>query len=238
MEQAVLYETRQNAALITLNRPERRNSINQALLAGLYEGLEKAQKDDSVRAVVLTGNGKSFCAGIDLSVIGTDNLFDPRGDGVDLPEAFAACKKPVIGAVNGHAITGGFEIALQCDFLIASEQASFADTHLKVGIHPGWGMTQLLRQAVGVRMAKQISLTAQFVPAAEALRIGLVNEVVSAEQLVPRAIEIAGQIAALNQGLLPQVKTLIEFQDSATFEASLAQERREFRRFVDMFIRK
>jgi enoyl-CoA hydratase len=238
MEQAVLYETRQNAALITLNRPERRNSINQALLAGLYEGLEKAQKDDSVRAVVLTGNGKSFCAGIDLSVIGTDNLFDPRGDGVDLPEAFAACKKPVIGAVNGHAITGGFEIALQCDFLIASDQASFADTHLKVGIHPGWGMTQLLRQAVGVRMAKQISLTAQFVPAAEALRIGLVNEVVSAEQLVPRALEIAGQIAALNQGLLPQVKTLIEFQDSATFEASLAQERREFRRFVDMFIRK
>jgi enoyl-CoA hydratase len=238
MEQAVLYETRQNAALITLNRPERRNSINQALLAGLYEGLEKAQKDDSVRAVVLTGNGKSFCAGIDLSVIGTDNLFDPRGDGVDLPEAFAACKKPVIGAVNGHAITGGFEIALQCDFLIASEQASFADTHLKVGIHPGWGMTQLLRQAVGVRMAKQISLTAQFVPAAEALRIGLVNEVVSAEQLVPRALEIAGQIAARNQGLLPQVKTLIEFQDTATFEASLAQERREFRRFVDMFIRK
>jgi enoyl-CoA hydratase len=238
MEQAVLYETRQNAALITLNRPERRNSINQALLAGLYEGLEKAQKDDSVRAVVLTGNGKSFCAGIDLSVIGTDNLFDPRGDGVDLPEAFAACKKPVIGAVNGHAITGGFEIALQCDFLIASDQASFADTHLKVGIHPGWGMTQLLRQAVGVRMAKQISLTAQFVPAAEALRIGLVNEVVSAEQLVPRALEIAGQIAALNQGLLPQVKTLIEFQDTATFEASLAQERREFRRFVDMFIRK
>ena len=238
MEQAVLYETRQNAALITLNRPERRNSINQALLAGLYEGLENAQKDDSIRAVVLTGNGKSFCAGIDLSVIGTDNLFDPRGDGVDLPEAFAACKKPVIGAVNGHAITGGFEIALQCDFLIASDQASFADTHLKVGIHPGWGMTQLLRQAVGVRMAKQISLTAQFVPAAEALRIGLVNEVVSAEQLVPRALEIAGQIAALNQGLLPQVKTLIEFQDSATFEASLAQERREFRRFVDMFIRK
>lgn len=238
MEQAVLYETRQNAALITLNRPERRNSINQALLAGLYEGLENAQKDDSIRAVVLTGNGKSFCAGIDLSVIGTDNLFDPRGDGVDLPEAFAACKKPVIGAVNGHAITGGFEIALQCDFLIASDQASFADTHLKVGIHPGWGMTQLLRQAVGVRMAKQISLTAQFVPAAEALRIGLVNEVVSAEQLVPRALEIAGQIAALNQGLLPQVKTLIEFQDTATFEASLAQERREFRRFVDMFIRK
>lgn len=238
MEQAVLYETRQNAALITLNRPERRNSINQALLAGLYEGLENAQKDDSIRAVVLTGNGKSFCAGIDLSVIGTDNLFDPRGDGVDLPEAFAACKKPVIGAVNGHAITGGFEIALQCDFLIASEQASFADTHLKVGIHPGWGMTQLLRQAVGVRMAKQISLTAQFVPAAEALRIGLVNEVVSAEQLVPRALEIAGQIAARNQGLLPQVKTLIEFQDTATFEASLAQERREFRRFVDMFIRK
>jgi len=238
MEQAVLYETRGNAALITRNRPERRNSINQALLAGLYEGLENAQKDDSIRAVVLTGNGKSFCAGIDLSVIGTDNLFDPRGDGVDLPEAFAACKKPVIGAVNGHAITGGFEIALQCDFLIASEQASFADTHLKVGIHPGWGMTQLLRQAVGVRMAKQISLTAQFVPAAEALRIGLVNEVVSAEQLVPRALEIAGQIAALNQGLLPQVKALIEFQDTATFEGSLAQERREFRKFVDMFIKK
>lgn len=233
MEASVLYEKRDAVALITLNRPERRNSINQDLLTHLYNYLDEASRSTDVNAVIITGNGKSFCSGIDLSVIGTDNLFDPRGDGRDMPDVFAGCRKPVIGAVNGHAITGGFEIALNCDFLIASELASFADTHVKVGIHPGWGMTQLLQQAVGQRMAKQMSFTGQCVPAAEALRIGLVNEVVPHEDLLPRCMEIAGQISSVNLNMLPVIKELIECRNRATHSEACSHERSGFRKFVE-----
>jgi len=232
MEQPVLFSTHNQTAVITLNRPERRNAINQALLTGLYDALEKAAGDDHVRAVVITGNGKSFCSGIDLSVILTENLFDPRGDGTDLPDVFAACKKPIIGAVNGHAITGGFEIALNCDFLIASENASFADTHAKVGIHPGWGMTQLLQQAVGRRRARQMSFTCQFIDAQTAYEWGLVNAVTAPDQLLPRALEIADQISAVNADLLPVIQKLIDYRDTAPLAESFAHERAEFRKFV------
>lgn len=219
-------------AVITLNRPERRNAINQALLTGLYDALEKAEADDHVRAVIITGNGKSFCSGIDLSVVMTENLFDPRGDGTDLPDVFAACQKPIIGAVNGHAITGGFEIALNCDFLIASENASFADTHAKVGIHPGWGMTQLLQQAVGRRRARQMSFTCQFIDAQTAYEWGLINAVTAPDRLMPKALEIAGQIALVNADLLPVIQKLINYRDTACLSDAFAHERAEFRKFL------
>jgi enoyl-CoA hydratase len=232
MEEPVLFAVQEHTAVITLNRPERRNAINQALLAGLYDSIEKVAGDKNIRAAIITGSGKSFCSGIDLSIVFTENLVDPRGDGTDLPDVFAACPKPVIGAVNGHAITGGFEIALNCDFLIASERASFADTHAQVGIHPGWGMTQLLQQAVGRRRARQMSFTCKFIPAEIALAWGLVNEVVPHDTLLPRALEIAGDIGAVNQDMLPVVKKLIDFRDGATMEASYAHEREGFRAFA------
>jgi enoyl-CoA hydratase len=217
---------------VTLNRPERRNALNQALLTRLYDILEEVSADEAVRAVILTGNGKSFCSGIDLDCILKENLFDPRGDGRDFVDIIRACRKPVIGAVNGHAITGGFEIALNCDFLIASDRASFADTHARVGIVPGWGMTQLLQQAVGQRMAKQLSLTCQFISAEKALQCGLVNEVVPHDELLPRARQIAGEIAAARPDTLKTVKELIEFRNTSTLEGSLAEERRRFLAFA------
>jgi enoyl-CoA hydratase len=232
MEQPVLFSIENQTAVITLNRPERRNSINQALLAGLYDAIERVAKDDAIRAAVITGNGKSFCSGIDLDAILTENLFDPREDGTDLPDIFAACEKPIIGAVNGHAITGGFEIALNCDFLIASENASFADTHAKVGIHPGWGMTQLLQRAVGRLRARQMSFTCQFIDAKTAYEWGLVNEVVAPDRLLARAGEIAGQIGAVNQELLGVVKKLIDYRDTAPLDAAFSHERQGFREFV------
>jgi len=232
MEQSVLFSVENQTAVITLNRPERRNSINQALLAGFYDAIERVAKDDTIRAAIITGNGKSFCSGIDLDAIMTENLFDPREDGTDLPDIFAACEKPIIGAVNGHAITGGFEIALNCDFLIASEKASFADTHAKVGIHPGWGMTQLLQRAVGRLRARQMSFTCQFINAQTAYEWGLVNEVTAPEILLDRAKEIAGQICAVNQELLGAVKKLIDYRDTATLDAAFAHERKGFREFV------
>ncbi|HOQ10916.1 MAG: 2,3-dehydroadipyl-CoA hydratase [Spirochaetes bacterium ADurb.Bin218] len=232
MEKAVLFEVRDEIAIITLNRPEKRNSINRELLAGLYDAIEEVSRNENIKVGIITGNGKSFCAGIDLSVIGKENLFDIRGNGIDLPDIFGSCRKPLIGAINGHAITGGFEIALNCDFLIASDNAMFADTHAKVGIHPGWGMTQLLQQAVGKRRAKQMSLTCQFITAEEALKFGLVNEVVPQENLMNRTIEIAKQICENKYDMVITVRDLINYRDTASMGQALAHERERFRRFV------
>jgi len=232
MEKSVLFEVENGIALIYLNRPERRNAINQDLLKHLYNYIDEVAGNDDIKVAIITGKGRSFCSGLDLAALRTDNLFDARGDGRDFPDVISACKKPIIGAINGHAITGGFEIALNCDFLIASEQASFADTHAKVGIHPGWGMTQLLQQAVGQRKARQMSFTCRFISAEEALQYGLVNEVVPHEELVPRAKQIAGDICAVKQDMLAVVKDLIGCQNNASLDKSLAHERKEFKAFI------
>jgi enoyl-CoA hydratase len=150
-------------------------------------------------------------------------------------EIFNACKKPIIGAVNGYAITGGFEIALNCDFLIASENAFFRDTHAVVGIHPGWGMSQLLSQAVGRRMAKQMSMTCEPVSAKKALECGLVNEVVCRDDLMKRTIEIAEMVTGVNQDIMLQMKELCEKSNSLSFEDCLKEEEKGFKKFVAMF---
>jgi Enoyl-CoA hydratase/carnithine racemase len=112
MSKPVLVTIENHVALIRLNRPDRRNAINQDMLIHLYNALEKLSSDDQLYVGVITGNGPSFCSGLDLKVLKTDNLFNPRGDHKDLPDILQACHKPIIGAINGHAITGGFEIAL------------------------------------------------------------------------------------------------------------------------------
>lgn len=230
MEHPVLFERQDQVAIITLNRPERRNALNQALLQRLFDCLETVAEDDSIKTAIITGKGTAFCSGLDLDCLTTDNLADPRGDGRDIVDLLGYCPKPVIGAVNGYAITGGFEIALNCDFLIASENAAFADTHAKVGIPPGWGMTQLLQQAIGQRRARQLSLTCQFLPADTALAWGLVNEVVPPDRLMPRALEIARQICAVRYDLALKIKGLIEYRNSASFADALANERSGFRK--------
>ncbi len=232
MEQPVLFECEDDVALITLNRPERRNAINEALLKGLYDAIDRVAEDSAIKVAIITGNGKAFCSGLDLDCLATDNLIDPRGDGRDMVDVMGACEKPIIGAVNGYAITGGFELALNCDFLIASENAAFADTHAKVGIRPGWGMTQLLQQAVGQRMAKQFSLTCRFISADLALRCGLVNEVVEPDKLMPRAKEIARQICSVNYDVAMDIKKLIEYRNSSVLTDALANERKGLKEIV------
>ena len=232
MEKPILFEVKDGVAIITLNRPHRRNAINQALLTYLYEYIDEVTNCDSINVAILTGNGKSFCSGIDLDVVLMENLVDPRGDGRDFTEIIGSCKKPIIGAINGHAITGGLEIALNCDFLIASEYASFADTHISMGVHPGWGMMQLLRQAIGPRMTKQMSLSGEHVSAEKALTWGLVNEVVPHDELMPRAKQIASSIRGANQDILLMLKNLIEYGDRSTMEEAMAHERRSFKEFA------
>lgn len=235
MEKSVLFEKADGIAWLILNRPTRSNAITQDLLINLYNYIEMASADDSIRVLIITGKGKSFCSGIDLAVLSKDNIFDPRNDGLDFPDIIAACKKPVIGAVNGPAITGGLELALNLDFLIASERAFFADTHTRVGIHPGWGMSQLLQQAVGVRMAKQISLTAEPITAQQALRLGLVNEVVPLEELLPRVKEIAEHIIAGKPEMTSLMMDLIEYRRQTTLKDAYSHERDGFRKFIAGF---
>ena len=232
MAPPVLFDVENQIAVITLNRPERRNAIDQQLLVHLYDGLDAVTHRNDIRVAIITGNGPSFCAGLDLGAIGRENLFDPRGDGSDLPDLMRDCKKPIIAAVNGHAITGGFELALNCDFIIAAENAQFSDTHARVGIHPGWGMTQLLQQTVGQRRAKQISFTSQPIFAHTALAWGLVNEVLPREHLLDRAKTIAAQIVQADPQLLGVMKTLIENRNSGPLDQAFDQERNGFRQFV------
>ncbi len=232
MARPVLLDVDNQIAVITLNRPERRNAINQQLLGRLYDALDAVTTREDVRVVIITGNGPSFCAGLDLGAIGRENLFDPRGDGSDLPDLMQACKKPIIAAVNGHAITGGFELALNCDFIIAAENAQFSDTHARVGIHPGWGMTQLLQQTVGQRRAKQISFACQPIYAHTALAWGLVNEVLPREHLLDRAKTIAGQIVQADPQFLGIIKTLIENRNRSPLKQAFDKERKGFKQFV------
>ena len=233
MEKAVLFEVKNNIAIITLNRPERHNSFNQELLTLLYDYMEEVMRNDTIKVAILTGNGKSFCSGIDLGVLGKEDIFNPRGDNKEWPDFIVPCDKPVIGAINGAAITGGFELALNCDFLIASENAKFGDTHAKVGIHPGWGMTQLLQQAVGQRRAKQMHFTCKYISAQTAYEWGLVNEVVPADQLMSRTMEIAQDICNVNDTIMMKIKKLVENQNSMNLKDSYLYERKEFKAFVE-----
>jgi enoyl-CoA hydratase len=198
MAPVLLTETAEGVRTITLNRPAARNALSSELLDRLVEALHAAEDDAAVRAVILTGADPAFCAGLDLREAGASGL--PSGSVLDLRSSpwwtLHAMSTPVIGAINGPAVTGGLELALQCTFLVASERAAFGDTHARVGVHPGGGLTGLLPQAIGLRRAREMSLTGNFLDAAEAHRLGLVNHVVPHGDLLPTVRGLAGDIAA------------------------------------------
>ena len=212
MSDVVLYEVSERIATITLNRPEARNALSSEVLRLLPDLLRKADASDDVDVVILTGSDPAFCAGLDLKELGSTggNLGAtgadgrPNRDGVRGP--FPAMTKPLIGAVNGVAITGGFELALNCDFLVASEFAKFGDTHSRVGVMPGWGLTVLLPQAIGVRRAREMSFTGNFLLAEEALQFGLVNHVVSHADLIPFTRQLARDIVGNDQPGVHQMR--------------------------------
>jgi enoyl-CoA hydratase len=180
-------------AVVTLNRPDRRNALSAALLAGLRKLVAELDASPDVRAIVLTGADPAFCAGLDLTELGEPG--SPLGTAGSGP-VLAPLSTVLIGAVNGAAVTGGLELALACDFLIASERARFADTHARVGIMPGWGLSYALPEAVGLRRARQMSATGNFVDARTALAWGLVNEVVPHAELLDVALRLAADTAS------------------------------------------
>ena len=199
----VLYEVSERIATITLNRPESRNALSSEVLRELPAAMQRAEDDAEVDVVVLTGADPAFCAGLDLKELGSSgaNLGVVGGR-----RPFPPMTKPLIGAVNGVAITGGFELALNCDFLVASEHAKFGDTHTRVGVMPGWGLTVLLPQAIGVRRAREMSWTGNFMGADEALHFGLVNHVVSHDDLLPFTHRLALDIVGNDQPGVRQMK--------------------------------
>ena len=203
----LLVETADHVRTLTLHRPERRNALDADLLQRLCAALRDADRDRDVRCVILTGTDPAFTAGLDLKAIAAGELtVGGTADADRNPwRTLREVTVPVIGAVNGVAITGGLELALGCDFLVASERASFADTHARVGIHPGGGLTLRLPRAVGIRRAREMSLTGNFVDAAEAHRLGLVNHVVSHEELLPTVRQLARDIADNDPGAVRAV---------------------------------
>ena len=186
MEEILLVEVSGRVATVTLNRPAVRNALNAALRRALPTTMESLDRDESVDVIIVTGADPAFCAGIDLKELGGNSRGGEEETRalIDGGRPFGPVSKPVIGAINGVAITGGIELALNCDFLIASDRASFADTHARVGIQPGWGLTVLLPQAVGLRRAIEMSTSGNFVDARTALEWGLVNRVVAHDDLV------------------------------------------------------
>jgi enoyl-CoA hydratase len=204
------YEVADKIATITLNRPEARNALSGALLKELVAAVKAAQADDAVSVIILTGADPAFCAGLDLKELGagsgTLTGTRPRDDTpIERRGPLPPGPKPVIGAVNGAAITGGFELALACDFLVASDRARFADTHARVGIQPWWGLTVLLPQAIGLRRAREMSATGNFCDAQRALDWGLVNHVVPHDQLLSFTRGLAADIVSSDQRAVRQI---------------------------------
>jgi enoyl-CoA hydratase len=227
----LLVEKSDGIAVVTLNRPEAMNALSTALRSELYKAMVALDADDEVSVVILTGAGtRAFTAGLDLKELGSEpgamGAANAEGADENPVKAIELCRKPVIGAINGVAITGGFEVALACDVLIASENARFADTHARVGIMPGWGLSQKLSRLIGLYRAKELSLTGNFLDAKTACDWGLVNRVVPADELLTVAKKLAADMATIPVETLSLYKSIIDEGYGLAFGDAMALENR------------
>lgn len=207
-------------AVVTLNRPAKYNALTPDLLDQLNAALDRLGEDADLRAVVLTGADPAFCAGVDLNHLHTDADRFSAGT----LSSLHALAVPIIGAINGVAVTGGLEVALACDFRIASDRARFADTHARVGVLPQWGLSAALPAAVGQSWARQMSLTGNFVDAQLALRLGLVNEVVPHDELLARAVRLATDITTADPRSVQGIRALYAVSAAGTASDALRAE--------------
>jgi enoyl-CoA hydratase len=225
----LLVEKSDQITVVTLNRPEAMNAMSKAMRSELYKAMVALDADPEVSVVILTGAGeRAFTAGLDLKELGSDpkamSAANAEGADENPVKAIELCSKPVIGAINGVAITGGFEVALACDVLIASENARFADTHARVGIMPGWGLSQKLSRLIGIYRAKELSLTGNFLDAQTACEWGLVNRVVPAGELMATAKKLAADMATIPVETLALYKRIIDEGFALPFGQALAHE--------------
>ncbi|MEF9921870.1 MAG: enoyl-CoA hydratase-related protein [Anaerovoracaceae bacterium] len=234
----IKFETKEQIGYVTINRPQAMNALNVEVLSELFDVFTAIEKDDQVRVVILTGEGKAFVAGADIAEMSKLNALEGRNmmiSGHKVMNLIEAIEKPVIAAVNGFALGGGCELSLACDIRIASEKAKFGQPEVGLGIIPGFGGTQRLARLVGKGMAKYLILTAEVVPAAEAYRIGLVEKVVAPEELLEAAEKVAKTIiskapiaiatakSAINNGYDMDMKSASKFEIE-TFTAAFGSD--------------
>ena len=212
MYQTINFKAEKGIGYITIHRPEALNALNMTVLEELSAILEKIEEDETIRAVILTGEGRSFVAGADIAQMSTLTVAEARefsAFGQNVMNDIERIEKPFIAAVNGFALGGGCELAMACDIRIASSKAKFGQPEVGLGITPGFGGTQRLAKIVGKGMAKYLILTAETIGAEEALRIGLVEKVTEPEQLMSVCEEIANKIASKAPIAVAMSKTCI-----------------------------
>jgi enoyl-CoA hydratase len=227
-EDILITEIRDGVATLTLNRPRQMNALSAELRRRLVAALDGLAGDDAVRAVIVTGAGeKAFTAGVDLKELETAPLTtEELGPDGPMHRAIRKLGKPTIAAVNGFAITGGMELAINCDILVASTNARFADTHARVGIVPGWGMSQLLPRMIGPVRARYMSFTGNFVDASTAKAWGLVLEVLPPDELMPFCRKLASEIASCDRATLADIRNAINGGLDTTLAEGIALEGR------------
>ncbi|MEN6463566.1 MAG: enoyl-CoA hydratase/isomerase family protein [Syntrophaceae bacterium] len=231
----ILYGKSEGIAWITFNRPGKMNALCPEMLDEWRDALLAAEKDNEVGVVVVTGSGRAYCSGLDLKALEAEDLKDGAvGPAYDIPgraviDTMLNLSKVVIAMVNGVCATGGLETLLAFDLVVASESASFCDSHARWGVRPSWGMSQRLPRTVGLMRARELSFTARFFPASEALQMGLVNRVVPAEKLREETISLAKSIlenslesvAAIkslyNRGILTTLKEGLRIEEESRF---------------------
>ena len=221
----VLIDRTEGIATVTLNRPEALNALSFGLRTALVAAFDELRDDQQTQVVILTGAGRAFTVGLDLKELGGEV---PSGDSqsgdADLNRALGTFDRPIIGAINGFAITGGFELALMCDLLIASTEAKFADTHARVGVVPGWGLSQRLPRLIGINRAKELSLTGNFLSAELAYEWGLVNRIVSPDELLPTCHALAQDILSTEPITRGEIKRIMDQGWHATLGEGLTIE--------------
>lgn len=209
----IRVEVNQGVALITFNRPKALNALNSDLLAELSEALDKLTEDDTIRVLVLTGEGeKSFVAGADINELAKLDTLKAKAfihKGLSIINKLTEMPIPVIAAVNGFALGGGLEIAMACDFIYSSEKAAFGQPEIKLGLIPGYGGTQRLPRLIGVNRAKELLYTGNMVTAQEALQMGIVNKVVAPEALMDVVMGLASDLAAMGRVALRAIKQAV-----------------------------
>ena len=229
-EPVLLVEKKDGIATLTLNRPKAMNALSRELVSRIGRTFTDLKEDKETGVVILTGEGRAFCAGIDLKELSEQAVSESdreteASDTLDMIDILRDFDRPIIGAINGVAITGGFELALACDFMIASTEARFADTHARVGVLPGWGLSQKLSRMIGIGRAKEIAFTGNYLSAEQALAWGLVNRVVEPDDLLPVCRTLASEILSCAPGLVSGYKRVIDQGYGMNFSEALRMER-------------
>lgn len=220
----IKYHQKDGIAWITLNRPTKLNALTPIMMEEWRTILASLEQDESCRVIIVSGEGKSWSAGVDLSVFQTSKIESGNkmyDDGIEVMRLLENMPQVTIAMLNGYCFTGALEIMLAFDMAFCADEAKIGDTHAKWGILPKWGLSQRLQQQVGLRKAKQMSFTAQAVSGKEAEKIGLVNQSVPLSELKETTAKIAQQIIANSRQTIASIKTLYEFGSMHTMKEGL-----------------